>query len=161
MFVCVCQSPNSEGVSVKEDRPAVSVVWVSSFTVTYVALVLLLLSITGGASASKLRSWHKYPEVNPWAIGSPSPRGRHRMVVGSDGALWSFGGELGSLKSAELFKLDVQTKEWKTITTSGVSPTGRSDHTMGSTDGFLWVFGGATSSGEGEERIVCGSTSNR
>ncbi len=141
----------------KQDRPAVSVVWVSSFT--YVTLVLLLL-ITGGVSASKIRSWHKYPDVNPWAIGSPSPRDSHTMVVGSDGALWSFGGELGSRKSAELFKLDVQTKEWKTITTSGVTPTARSDHTMGSTDGYLWVFGGATRSGEGEERIVCCSTSN-
>jgi hypothetical protein len=83
------------------------------------------------------------------------------MVTGSDGALWSFGGTktvysatdytLGSsLRFGELFKLDVQTEEWTTITTSGVSPSGRSGHTMGSTDGFLWVFGGRTSSGEGE-----------
>jgi hypothetical protein len=26
---------------------------------------------------------------------------------------------------------------------------------MGSTDGFLWVFGGRTVSGEGEPRSVC------
>jgi hypothetical protein len=109
-------------------------------------VLVLLLLITGGVSGSKLRSWHKYPDVNPWAVGSPSPRDSHKMVVGSDGALWSFGGERGSLLSAELFKLDVQTEEWKTITTSGVSPTPRSGHTMGSTDGFLWVFGGATRS---------------
>jgi hypothetical protein len=146
----------------KQDRRAVSVTWVSSFTL--VVLVLLLLLITGGVSASKVRSWYKYPDINPWRIGSPSPRSSHTMVAGSDGALWSFGGELvgGSSKSGELFKLDIQTEEWTTITTSGVSPSGRSGHTMGHTDGFLWVFGGETDSvgetsgqGETETRNVC------
>jgi hypothetical protein len=148
VYVDVCQVQNSEVVSVKKDHRAVRVTWVSSFTL--VILVLLLLS-TGGVSASKLRSWRKYPDVNPWRIGNPSPRSSHTMVTGSDGALWSFGGELiGSSKSGELFKLDVQTEEWTTITTSGISPNARSGHTMGSTDGFLWVFGGGTISGEGE-----------
>jgi hypothetical protein len=59
--------------------------------------------------------------------------------------------------SGDLFKLDVHTEQWTTITTSGVSPSGRAGHTMGITDGFLWVFGGKTISGEGEERIVCGT----
>ncbi len=147
----------------KQDRRAVSATWVSSFKL--VALLLLLLLITGGVSASKVRSWYKYPDINPWRIGSPSPRSSHTMVAGSDGALWSFGGELvgGSSKSGDLFKLDVQTEEWTTITTSGVSPRGRSGHTMGHTDGFLWVFGGETGSGgrtssgqgETETRSVC------
>jgi len=150
VFVGVCQSQNSENVSVKQDRPTVSAVWVSSFTVTYVVLVLLLLIIGGGVSASKLRSWYKYPDLNPWSIGKPSPRDSHKMVAGSDGALWFFGGISSSRKlSNQLFKLDLETKHWTTITTSGVSPSPRSLHTMGSTDGFLWVFGGETTSGEG------------
>jgi hypothetical protein len=149
VFVDVCQVQNSKVVPVKHDRRAVSATWVSSFTL--VILVLSLL-ITGGVSAAKVRSWHKYPDINPWGIGRPSLRNSHTMVTGSDGALWSFGGDLvgGSSKSGDLFKLDVQTEEWTTITTSGVSPSGRSGHTMGSTDGFLWVFGGLTVSGEGE-----------
>jgi hypothetical protein len=74
---------------VKQDRRAVSSTWVSSFV--FVVLVLLLL-IAGGVSGSKLRSWRKYPNLNPWSIGKPSPRCRHTMVSGSDGSLWSFGG---------------------------------------------------------------------
>jgi hypothetical protein len=131
--------------------------WVTSFA--RVALLMLLLTV-GGVSASKLRSWRKYPDVNPWAIGKPSERGSHKMVTGSDGALWSFGGYTSSEFSGELFKLDVETKQWTTITTSGVSPSARSGHTMGSTDGFLWVFGGYTDSGEGESRSVCCSACN-
>ena len=144
----------------KQDRRPV---WVASFA--RVALLMLLLTV-GGVSASKLRSWRKYPDVNPWAIGKPSERNSHKMVTGSDGALWSFGGTKtvysvteytrgSSLRSGELFKLDVQTEEWTTITTSGVSPSGRTDHSMGSTDGFLWVFGGVTASGEGDRSCDC------
>ncbi len=154
MFVGVCQAQNSEGVPVKKDRRAVNVTCLSSFAL--VSLVLLLF-IVGNVSASKLRSWGKYPDLNPWSIGKPSARGRHTMVTGSEGALWSFGGEIefGKSQSGELFKLDVETKQWTTITTSGVSPSARFGHTMGSTDGFLWVFGGNTASGEGETRSVC------
>jgi hypothetical protein len=87
MFVDVCQTQNSEDVSVKEDRRAtVSALRVSSFTLV---TLLLLLLITGDVSASKVRSWRQYPDDNPWTIGSPSPRCSHTMVVGSDGALWS------------------------------------------------------------------------
>jgi hypothetical protein len=156
VFIGVCQAQNSEGVPVKQDR-AMGATWVSSFAL--VALVLLLL-ITGRVSASKLRSWRKYPDVNPWSIGKPSPRASHTMVAGSDGALWSFGGGTTSGLSGELFKLDVETQQWTTITTSGVSPSARSGHTMGSTDGFLWVYGGNTDSGEGEARSVCYSACN-
>jgi hypothetical protein len=163
VFSGVCQAQNSEVVPVKQDRRAVSATWVSSCTL--VTLVLSLL-ITGGVSAAKVRSWHKYPDINPWRIGRPSSRTSHTMVTGSDGALWSFGGTktvysatdytLGSsLRFGELFKLDVQTEEWTTITTSGVSPSGRTDHSMGSTDGFLWVFGGVTASGEGDRSCDC------
>jgi hypothetical protein len=56
-----------------------------------------------------------------------------------------FGGLLTGTTSGELFKLDVQTEEWTMIkTTSGVSPSATTGHTMGSTEGFLWVFGGLT-----------------
>jgi hypothetical protein len=144
-FVGVCQAPNSEVVPLKQDRRPV---WVASFA--RVALLMLLLTV-GGVSASKLRSWSKYPDLNPWAIGKPIARIRHKMVTGSDGALWSFGGRTESGYSGELFKLDVETKQWTTITTSGVSPSARWIHTMGSTDGFLWVFGGYTDLGEGRE----------
>jgi hypothetical protein len=152
VFVGVCQAQNSEGVPVKQDRRAVHATWVSSFAL--VSLVLLLF-IVGGVSASKIRSWGRYPDLNPWSIGKPSERYFHKMVTGSDGALWSFGGYTTSGNSGELFKLDVETKQWTTITTSGVSPSARSAHTMGSTEGFLWVFGGETVSGEGKARIVC------
>jgi hypothetical protein len=143
-FFLQCQAQNPEGVSLKQDRRAVSATWVSSFAL--VVFVLLFL-ITGGVSASKLRSWSKYPDVNPLSIGKPSPRRSHTMVVGSDGSLWSFGGlTSGKSSSGELFRLDVKTKHWTMITTSGVSPSGRLSHTMTSTEGFLWVFGGQTCS---------------
>jgi hypothetical protein len=132
---------------VKQDHRAASVTWMSSFTL--VTLVLLVL-ITGGVSASKLRSWRKYPDLNLWSVGSPSPSAGSTMVTGSDGAMWCFGGGTN-----ELFKLDVQTKEWTMITTSGVCPRARSHHTMGTTDGFLWVHGGELNSDEGETRSVC------
>ena len=83
------------------------------------------------------------------------------MVVGSDGALWVFGeyctdAKGGCRTTSDLFKLDLGTKEWTTITTSGVSPSARTYHTMTSTDGFLWVFGGEISSpSTGEEWSVC------
>ena len=150
-FVGVCQAPNSEVVSLKQDhRP----VWVVSFA--RVDLLMLLLTV-GVVSASKLRSWREYPDLNPWSIGKPGERSSHKVVTGSDGALWSFGGHTNSGFSGELFKIDVETKEWTTITTSGVSPSARSEHSMGSTDGFLWVFGGIidSSPGEGEGRNVC------
>ena len=71
------------------------------------------------------------------------------MVAGSDGALWVFGElycrDCGS--SSDLFKIDLGAKEWTKITTSGVSPVARNSHTMASTDGFLWVHGGNTGSG--------------
>ncbi len=137
----------------KQDRRAVKATWVSSFAL---GSLVLLLFIVGGVFASKMRSWGKYPDLNPWSIGKPSERGGHKMVTGSDGALWSFGGQLlDKTLSSELFKLDVETKQWTLITTSGVSPSARSQHTMGTTDGFLWVFGGNTASGEGEARSVC------
>jgi hypothetical protein len=161
VFVGVCQAQNSEGVLVKQDRRAVNATWVSSFAlVSLVATLVMLLFIVGGVSASKLRSWGKYPDLNPWSIGKPSERFAHKMVTGSDGALWSFSGTTGSEYSGELFKLDVETKQWTTITTSGVSPSGREGHTMGSTDGFLWVFSGYTASGEGVARSVCYSARN-
>jgi hypothetical protein len=152
VFVGVCQAQNSEGVPVKQDHRAVNATWVSSFTL--ISLVLLLFFV-GGVSSSKLRSWGKYPDLNPWSIEKPSGRYDHTMVTGSDGALWSFGGFTPSGHCGELFKLDVETKQWTTITTSGVFPSARREHSMGSTDGFLWVFGGYTASGEGESRIVC------
>jgi hypothetical protein len=127
-------------------------VWVASFA--RVSLLMLLLTV-GGVSASKLRSWRKYPDLNLWSIGKSGEKDEHTFVTGSDGALWSFGGRTNSGFSGELFKLDVETKQWTTITTSGVSPSARSIHSMGSTDGFLWVFGGHPVSGEGEERNVC------
>ena len=135
-------------MSLKVDRRPV---WVASFT--RVSLLMLLLTV-GGVSASKIRSWRKYPDLNLWSIVKSGEKMHHKVVTGSDGALWSFGGHSGTL-SGELFKVDVETKEWTTITTSGVSPSARSEHSMGSTDGFLWVFGGKTDSGEGEARSVC------
>jgi hypothetical protein len=142
---------------VKHDRRTVSATWLPSFAL--VVLVLFMLTV-GGVSASKLRSWRMYPNINPWAIGKPSPRMGHKMVTGSDGALWLFGEwctqRSGCRTSSDLFKLDLGAKEWTTITTSGVSPVARNSHTMSSTDGFLWVYGGLTGSGvQGEKRNVC------
>ncbi len=152
VFLGVCQAQNSEDVPVKQDRRAVNATWVSSFAL--VSLVLLLF-IVGGVYASKLRSWGKYPDLNPWSIGKPSERYDHTMVTDSDGALWVFGGARpGSGYFGELLKLDVETKQWTTITTSGVSPSARSGHTMVTTDGCLWVFGGRTLSGDGETIVL-------
>jgi hypothetical protein len=156
-FVGDCQAQNSEAVSVKQDRRAMNSTWVSSFTL--ISLVLLLLMV-GVVSPSKIRTWDKYPDLNPWSIGKPSERSEHKMVTGSDGALWSFGGVTPSGYSCELIKLDVETKQWTTINTSGVSPSARLGHTMGNTDGFLWVFGGITDSGEVEVRSLCYSARN-
>jgi hypothetical protein len=145
-FVGVSQAQDPEDVTAKQDRRAVSATWLPSFAL--VTLVLFMI-VVGGASASKLRSWRMYPNINSWAVGKPSPRVGHKMVAGSDGALWVFGElycrDCGS--SSDLFKLDLGAKEWTKITTSGVSPVARNSHTMTSTDGFLWVHGGNTGSG--------------
>jgi hypothetical protein len=153
-FVGVSQTQNPEDVPVKKDRRAVSATWLPSFAL--VTLVLFILMV-GGVSASKLRSWRMYPNINPWAIGKPSPRRGHKMVSGSDGALWVFGEwctqRNGCRTSSDLFKLDLGAKEWTTITTSGVSPVARNSHTMTSTDGFLWVHGGVTGQGVQGEKL--------
>jgi hypothetical protein len=152
VFVGVCQAQNSEDVSVKQDHRVVNPTWVSSFVL--VSLVLLLF-IVGNVSASKFRSWGKHPDLNQWSIESPSERDEHTMVTDSNGSLWVFGGARpGSGYFGELIKLDVENKQWTTITTSGVSPSARSGHTMGTTDGCLWVFGGRTLSGDGETSVL-------
>ena len=155
-FVDISQTQNPEDVPVKQDLRTVSVTRIPSFTL--VTLVLFMLMV-GGVSTSKLRSWRMYPNINPWSIGKPSPRQGHKMVLGSDGALWVFGEWCTQRNdcrtSSDLFKLDLGAKEWTTITTSGISPVARSFHTMTSTDGFLWVHGGVTGQGvQGEKRSV-------
>ncbi len=152
IFVAVCQTPNSEGVSGKQDRRPVRA---PSFARV---VFLLLFLIIGGVSASKHRSWRKYPNRSPLFIGMPSARAGHTMVAGSDGALWFFGGLTGpdneQVFSKELFKFDIETKEWTTITTSGLSPSARCYHTMTAVGTDLWVHGGQTNSGEDDERTT-------
>jgi hypothetical protein len=66
------------------------------------------------------------------------------MVTGVDGSVWVFGGaDTGSISST-LFKLDVLSKQWITVTTSGASPSARAFHTMTTVGSVLYMFGGLT-----------------
>jgi hypothetical protein len=103
---------------------------------------LLLLNSVGFVSAAKLRPWQVFPDVNPFANGKPATRSGHTMVTDEDGAVWVFGGSSGDVPTNDLFKLDVEYKQWSTITTLGLLPSARESHSMTSTYRYLWVFGG-------------------
>ena len=117
-------------------------------------LVVMLHSLNT-AGAAKVRPWRD-PTSNPWAEGKPMVRD-HKMAAGPDGSLYVFGGNnlaTGS-KSHDLFKLDLDTKEWHLITPRGsVRPSARNGHTMATVGSDLFVFGGETEQGE-EGRCAC------
>jgi len=111
------------------------------------AVLVVMFHFLSTVDAAKPRPFRD-ATANVWAEGKPSERIDHAMAAGPDGSLYVFGGDDGSL-SNELYKLDLDTKEWHLITPRGsVRPSPRSGHTMVSVGNDLFVFGGYTGSGE-------------
>ena len=112
----------------------------------------VLLQLLGTVGAAKLRPFRD-ATANMWAEGKPSGRQHPAMAAGPDESLWVFGGESGGtsvggipgnpLKTNDLFKLDLDTKEWHIIEPRGsVKPSARILHRMVSVGIDLYVFGG-------------------
>ena len=99
-------------------------------------VVLALASVDSGAAAAKLRPWRQWPDVNGLAIGKPSAA-EHTMTATDDGNLW--------LYSSTLFKLDLQAKQWTSMTTSGRSPNVMCRYAMAPIGNVLYLHGGYTS----------------
>ena len=119
------------------------------------AVLVVMLHLLSTAGAAKVRPWRDATS-NPWAEGKPNVLA-YKMAAGPDGSLYVFGGiyiATGS-KSHDLFKLDLDTKEWHLITPRGsVRPSARNGHTMATVGSDLFVFGGETEQGE-EGRCAC------
>ena len=109
--------------------------------VAAVALVALA-SVGCGAGAAKTRSWQQWPAVNGWAIGKPSARRRHRMAATDNETVWMLGGTTPDGQVSEsFFKLDIQTRQWTRMTTTG--PSTRIYHAMAATGRSVWIHGGS------------------
>jgi hypothetical protein len=120
--------------------------------VVAVAMLLPLLSTVG---AAKLRPFRDATS-NAWAEGKPSRRFGHAMAAGPDGSLWVLGGFFTDSGAHDLFKLDLDTKEWHVVEPQGsVKPSvlwstrdgitsfrARWYHGMVFVGSDLYVFGG-------------------
>ena len=104
--------------------------------------LLLLVVVVPGVEAGKWRPWRKWPTMSLWSVGQPSADQLQAMTA--DGSIWMFGMSDGS---NDVFKLDVDTKEWSRIKTSGAVPNARSGHSMTTVASDLYVFGGLLESG--------------
>ena len=117
-------------------------------------VLVVMLHLPSTVDAAKLRPWRD-ATANVWAEGKPSAREGHAMAAGPDGSLYVFGGDEGGSRNNELYKLDLDTKEWHLITPLGsVKPNPRDEHTMVAVGNDLFVFGGYTESGE-KARCAC------
>jgi hypothetical protein len=112
--------------------------------VVAVAVLIQLLSTVGAAKPRPFRD----VTVQVWAEGKPSVRARHAMAAGPDGSLYGLGGYDGEDYKNDLFKLDLDTKEWRIIEPQGlVKPRARENHVMVAVGSDLYVFGGRTGAG--------------
>ena len=144
-YICAANSPSSKQLR----RRAVPC---GCLDLTVLVVMLHLMSTVG---AAKLRPFRDATS-NVWSEGKPSVRHDHAMGPGPDGSLYVFGGFNGNIYQHDLFKLDLDTKEWHIITPRGsVRPSARSGHTMVAVGSELFVFGGMTRSGE-EARCAAG-----
>jgi N-acetylneuraminic acid mutarotase len=115
------------------------------FSFLAVSVLLHLLSSTVGAAKPR---HFRDATASVWAEGNPQSTSGHAMAAGPDGSLWVFGGIISSPQVAgtfvnDLFKLDLDTKEWHLIEPRGsVKPSARSGHVMVSVGSDLYVFGG-------------------
>ena len=109
--------------------------------------VLQQLLITVGAAKSRP---FRDATSNVWAEGKPISRELHAMAAGPDGSLYVFGGDTyPSAGDNDLFKLDLDTKEWHVISPRGsVRPSARWSHGMVAVGSDLYVFGGWDSRNE-------------
>ena len=111
------------------------------------AVLVVILDLLSTAGAANLRPFRD-ATANVWSEGKPSERRGHATAAGPDGSLYVFGGGDGSYNN-ELYKLDLDTKEWHLITPRGsVRPSTRFGHAMAVVGSDLFVFGGASDSGE-------------
>ena len=107
------------------------------------AVALVALASVGiSANAAKTRSWQQWPALNGWAIGKPSARHRHRMAATDNETVWMLGGTTPDGQVSEsFFKLDIQTRQWTRMTTTG--PSTRIYHAMAATGRSVWIHGGS------------------
>jgi N-acetylneuraminic acid mutarotase len=109
----------------------------------------VLLQQLSTVGAAKLRPFRD-ATANMWAEGKPSVN--HAMVASPDGSLYVFGGESLDDGGNDLFKLDLDTKEWNIIQPQGLlRPSTRSDHAMVAVGSDLYVFGGRYQTVAGDE----------
>ena len=120
-------------------------------------VLVVMLHLPSTVDAAKLRPWRD-ATANVWAEGKPNSRAYLAMSPGPDGSLYVFGGESSVIDNTgddNLYKLDVDTKEWHIITPRGsVRPSARKEHSMATVGSDLFIFGGSATTGE-EARCVC------
>jgi N-acetylneuraminic acid mutarotase len=111
-----------------------------------VVAAAVLLSQQGvgrdGVSATKLRPWYAWPDINPFHHNAPSPRASQTMLKAGDDSLWVFGGEKNGVPSGDLYKLDTVSKQWTKMAHSSKGPTGRSSHAAVAVGDDFYVYGG-------------------
>lgn len=82
------------------------------------------------------------------AVGGPSAREDHTLVVDADGATaWLFGGRDGARTLGDLWRLDLDTDIWTRIDPAGPAPSKRFGHAAAWLPGIgMVVFGGQAGS---------------
>ena len=127
-----------------------------------VLTVVVLFHLFNTVGAAKPRPFRE-ATFNGWAEGKPgvqSVQGGHSMVAGPDGSLYVYGGyyPVGTIDN-DLFKLDLDAKEWHIITPRGsVRPRGQIGHGMVAVGNHLYMFGGQLFDGSSHDEFFRFST---
>ena len=122
----------------------------------YGCLVLAVLAavvlphLISTVSAAKLRPIR---DATVERGSKPPDRWHHAMTAGPDASLYVFGGlYYNDIYMDDLFKLDVDTKEWHRIIPRGsIRPSARHNHEIAAVGVDLYLFGGKTKSGASNE----------
>jgi N-acetylneuraminic acid mutarotase len=104
------------------------------------AMLPQLLSTVGAAKLRPFRS----ATANMWAEGKPTGFGISAMAAGQDGSLYILADTKSTDNVAEsnLFKIDLDTKEWNKIEPRGSVRPSVAMHSMAAVGSDLYVFGG-------------------
>jgi hypothetical protein len=115
-----------------------------------VVAVVVLLQLLSTVGAAKLRPFRDVTS-NVWAEGKPRGGRGPVMAAGPDGSLYVFAGHVlgGPQGSNDLFKLDLDTKEWHSIKPRGsVKLNAQEGLTMVAVGSDLYVIGVRTNEGD-------------
>ena len=82
--------------------------------------------------------WAKYPSTSD----SPNKRSAHTGAIVGGRWLYVFGGWDGQMELGDLHRLDLTTRQWTKVATSGPAPVSRHFHNMVVAHDRLFVFGG-------------------